>query len=131
MHVRPGLKRRAKTATKTDQPTPWNVVLIDDQEHSYEYVILMVRRLFGHSVEKGLKIAQAVDTQGRAVCLTTHKEHAELKRDQILAFGGDPFVAGSTIGMRAVIEPAEFEGDEEDSVDDEVNDSEHADRGAG
>jgi len=115
LRVRPGVQR--ETRADPDQPTPWNVVLLDDEDHSYEYVIVMMARLFGHSVERGFKIARAVDTQGRAVCLTTHKEHAELKRDQILAFGAHPLIAGSAGAMRAVIEPAEFEGDESDESD--------------
>ena len=48
-----------------------------------------------------------VDASGRVIVLTTHKERAELKRDQILAFGPDARIASSTISMRAVIEPAE------------------------
>lgn len=95
-------------------PVPWNVVLLDDDAHSYEYVIAMVQELFACSIEKGFLIASAVDSQGRAVCLTTHKEHAELKRDQILAFGKDPLIAGCKGSMSAIIEPAEFGGDEDD-----------------
>ncbi len=39
--------------------------------------------LFGYTAEKGYEIAKTVDTQGKAIVLTTTKEHAELKRDQI------------------------------------------------
>ncbi len=89
------------------------MVLLDDQDHTYEYVIRMVQALFGHSQERAYQIARRVDHDGRAVCLTTHKEHAELKRDQILAFGADPLMGPRSHGsMRAVIEPAEFAGDE-------------------
>ena len=35
------------------------------------------------------------------------RERAELKRDQILAFGPDATIASSTRSMRAIIEPAE------------------------
>lgn len=96
-----------------DQPRAWNVVLLDDQDHSYEYVIKMMMELFAHPLEKAFKIAEAVDNDGRAVCLTTHKEHAELKRDQILAYGKDALIARSAGSMSAVIEPAEFGGDDE------------------
>ena len=102
-----------KGRTDTDQPVPWNVVLIDDDDHTYEYVITMMQRLFGHPLEKAFGIAQRVDQDGRAVCLTTHKEHAELKRDQVLAFGPDRLMARSKGSMTCVIEPAEF-GDEDD-----------------
>lgn len=104
-----------KPKDDTDPPKRWNVVLIDDNDHSYEYVIAMMQKLFGHSIERGYQIAKKVDNDGRAVCLTTHKEHAELKRDQILGFGADPLMSTSKGSMTAVIEPAEFEGEHEDA----------------
>jgi ATP-dependent Clp protease adaptor protein ClpS len=112
----PTTQERTETRPDVEQPVPWNVVLIDDDEHSYEYVIMMMQELFAHPVERAFAIAKTVDTQGRAVCLTTHKEHAELKRDQILAYGKDPFMAVSKGSMTAVIEPAEFGADDEDGA---------------
>ena len=106
---------QTKPETDTDQPVPWNVVLLDDDFHSYEYVIQMMQQLFGFPIERAFKIAQTVDTEGRVVCMTTHKEHAELKRDQILAFGRDPRMSTSQGSMSAIIEPAEFGGEDDDT----------------
>ncbi|MFN0131186.1 MAG: ATP-dependent Clp protease adaptor ClpS [Phycisphaerales bacterium] len=92
---------------------PWNVVLLDDDGHSYDYVIEMVVSLFGHSKEKAFEIAKAVDTDGRPILLTTHKEHAEFKRDQVHAFGPDRRMAESAGSMSAVIEPAQCGGDDD------------------
>lgn len=103
---------RSKTRDESERPTPWNVVLLDDQDHSYDYVIRMVVRLFGVSAERAVAIAKEVDEQGRAVCLTTHKERAEFKRDQIHAFGTDPIIAMCHGSMSSIIEPAEFGGDD-------------------
>lgn len=100
------------TEPKTQQLPPWNVVLINDEEHTYEYVIRMMQEIFSHNKEKAFKLAKTVDTDGRAVCITTHKELAELKRDQITAFGRDPLMAVSKGPMTAIIEPAEFGGDD-------------------
>jgi len=93
--------------TDTRRLPPYHVVLHDDDEHSFEYVIEMMGKLFGHPAERGYQIARTVHTDGRAVVLTTTKEHAELKRDQIHAYGPDIFVAESTRSMRSHIEPAE------------------------
>jgi ATP-dependent Clp protease adaptor protein ClpS len=83
----------------------YHVVLWNDDDHTYEYVIVMLRRLFGHPPEKGLQIAEEVDRTGRAIVLTTTREHAELKRDQIHAFGADRLLARSKGSMSASIEP--------------------------
>jgi ATP-dependent Clp protease adaptor protein ClpS len=82
-------------------------VLWDDDKHTYEYVVIMVRELFGYPVEKGYLIAEEVDTRGRAILLTTTLEHAELKRDQIHAYGKDDRSSGCLGSMWSTIEPAE------------------------
>lgn len=97
---------------KPKQPWLWNVVLIDSDQHTYEYVMRMMQSLFHHPMERAYKIARAVDGEGRGVCLTTHKEHAELKRDQVIAFGRDPLMSQCKGSMHAVIEPAWGEGDD-------------------
>jgi len=84
----------------------YNVILWDDQDHSYEYVILMLQELFGHPLETAFKMAVEVDSTGRVIVLTTTMEHAELKRDQIAAFGKDDLIDGCAGSMTATIEPA-------------------------
>lgn len=98
-------RRRAQQQARPRRQPRYHVILWDDDDHSYEYVIHMMRALFGHSIERGFQIAEDVDTQGRAVCLTTTKEHAELKRDQIHAFGKDLLIPRCVGSMSASIEP--------------------------
>lgn len=97
-------------APKTKQPPkplpPYNVILLDDDDHTYQYVITMLGELFAHPLERAFKMAKEVDDTGRVIVLTTHKEKAELKRDQILAYGKDAQMARSKGSMSAVIEPA-------------------------
>jgi ATP-dependent Clp protease adaptor protein ClpS len=92
---------------KTRRQPPYNVVLLNDDDHTYEYVIEMLKQLFGHPIEKGIQLARVVDTQGRAIVCTTSMERAELKRDQIHAFGPDPRIPRCAGSMQAEIEPAE------------------------
>jgi ATP-dependent Clp protease adaptor protein ClpS len=99
------VKSRPEKERKPKRQPPYNVVLWDDDEHTYEYVIRMMKELFGHSSEKGFQIAELVDKAGKAVCLTTTREHAELKRDQIHAFGRDPLIPRCQGSMSATIEP--------------------------
>lgn len=99
-------KVKEKEEQKTKKQPPYNVVLLNDDDHSYEYVITMLQQLFGYSKEKGFLMAKEVDTSGRVIVLTTTKEHAELKRDQIHAFGPDPLIPRCQGSMSAEIEPA-------------------------
>jgi ATP-dependent Clp protease adaptor protein ClpS len=101
-------KKKRKTQEKTDQKRqpPYNVILLNDDDHSYDYVIGMLQQLFGYPPEKGFLMAEEVDKTGRVIVLTTSMEHAELKRDQIHAFGPDPFIVRCKGSMSAEIEPA-------------------------
>lgn len=96
-----------QTDEKLRYQPPYHVILLNDDDHSYAYVIVMLKELFGHPVEKGFELADRVDKQGRAIVLTTTREHAELKQDQIHAYGPDPTIARCQGSMSAVIEPAE------------------------
>jgi ATP-dependent Clp protease adaptor protein ClpS len=99
-------KVKEQEEQKTKKQPPYNVVLLNDDDHSYEYVIAMLQQLFGYPKEKGFMMAKEVDTTGRVIVLTTTKEHAELKRDQIHAFGPDPLIPRCQGSMSATIEPA-------------------------
>jgi ATP-dependent Clp protease adaptor protein ClpS len=97
--------RKVQEAKKPRRQPRYHVVLWDDDDHSYDYVVLMMKQVFGHGVERGFLIAKEVDSSGRAICLTTTKEHAELKRDQIHAFGRDHLIERCKGSMSASIEP--------------------------
>jgi len=103
--VRPRRKQQEQTNVKR-QP-PYNVILLNDDDHTFEYVISMLKQLFGYPETKGFQMAQEVHYNGRVIVLTTSMEHAELKRDQIHAFGPDPLSSRECKGsMSAMIEPA-------------------------
>ena len=100
-------QRKPQAARPKPKRQPrYHVVLWDDNDHSYAYVMTMLQKLFGHPLEKGYELATQVDKQGKAVVLTTTKEHAELKRDQIHAYGKDNFIKGCKGSMSASIEPS-------------------------
>jgi ATP-dependent Clp protease adaptor protein ClpS len=86
---------------------PYHVVLLDDDDHTYDYVIEMLQKLFGHSKEQAFLMASEVDTTGRVIVDTTTKERAELKRDQIHAYGADWRMPRCKGSMSSVIEPTE------------------------
>ncbi|HEX4145733.1 MAG TPA: ATP-dependent Clp protease adaptor ClpS [Pirellulales bacterium] len=95
-----------KTRTKAKRQPPYHVILWDDQDHSHAYVIVMLQQLFGYPPTKGFQLADEVDRRGRAIVATTTLERAELKRDQIRAFGKDILNGECPGSMYATIEPA-------------------------
>ena len=101
-------KAATKSKPKQEPKTlpPYNVVLLDDDDHTYEYVIEMLQKVFGHAIEKAYLMAKEVDKSGRVIVYTTHKELAELKCQQIVGFGKDVRLARSAGSMSALIEPA-------------------------
>jgi ATP-dependent Clp protease adaptor protein ClpS len=105
MVAEPQVEVENQTKKKPKRQPRYNVVLWDDSDHSYDYVVLMMKQVFRHPIEIGFQIAKEVDTSGRAICLTTTLEHAELKRDQIHAFGKDELIARCKGSMSATIEP--------------------------
>jgi ATP-dependent Clp protease adaptor protein ClpS len=94
-----------KKKPRRKQQPRYHVILWDDNDHTYGYVIQMMRELFGFQESRGMQIAEAVDQSGRAICMTTTRELAELKRDQIHAFGKDDVIRNCKGSMWASIEP--------------------------
>ena len=78
----PKVKPREREETRR-QP-PYNVILLNDDDHTVEYVVHMMQKLFGHPVERGLQIAREVHETGRCIVYTCTRELAELKQEQIL-----------------------------------------------
>ena len=101
----PATERETKRDTKRKRQHRYHVILWNDNDHTYEYVVVMLRKLFAHPLERGFQLAREVDKRGKAIVLTTTLEHAELKRDQIHAFGADRLIARCKGSMSATIEP--------------------------
>lgn len=96
---------KAKEAIQPRRQPAYNVVLLDDNDHSFPYVVEMLSRLFGHSRQRAWHLARQVDSLGRAVIDTTTLERAELKQMQIHEYGPDWRVDRPRGSMSALIEP--------------------------
>jgi ATP-dependent Clp protease adaptor protein ClpS len=83
----------------------YHVVLLDDDQHTYDYVIEMLGALFFLSVDTAYNHAVEVDTTGRTIVITCELPQAEFARDQIHGYGADPRMPKSKGPMRAVVQP--------------------------
>ena len=97
-------EREERQDTRPKRQPRYNVILWNDDDHTYAYVITMLMKLFGYPAEKGFQMAKEVDAEGRVIVLTTTLEHAELKRDQIHAYGKDNLIDECQGSMYATIE---------------------------
>jgi ATP-dependent Clp protease adaptor protein ClpS len=84
----------------------WHLVLLDDDDHSYEYVIAMLGSIFGYGTEKAFALARIVDTQGRVILETASRPQCERHQSQIHAYGADPAIPTTKGSMSAVLEEA-------------------------
>lgn len=94
-----------KKETADQQAPLYNVVLLDDDDHTYEYVVEMLQKLFCLSDSDAWNHAVEVDSTGRTIVLTCELAQAEFGRDQIHAYGADWRMPKSKGSMSAIVEP--------------------------
>src|SRR5262249_19704988 len=98
--VRPRVEREPELEPR------YHLVLLDDNDHTYDYVIELLGHVLGYGVEKSFALARVVDTQGRAIIETSSHEQVTAHQRQIHAYGADPRIARSAGSMSAIVEPA-------------------------
>ncbi len=102
--VRPRPKPSGKT--KSRLLPPFHVILENDDFHSFDFVISVLRKVFGISEERALEFAMQAHKTGRSIVWTGSKEVAELRLDQIHSFA-EIRADGAKLGpLGASIEPA-------------------------
>ena len=84
----------------------YRVVLLDDDDHTYDYVIEMLQKIFIFSLDQAYRHAEEVDTCGRTILITCELPEAEFARDQIHAYGPDWRLPHSHGSVAALVEPA-------------------------
>ena len=91
-----------------DQLVPlYRVVLLDDNDHTYDYVIEMLQHIFVFSLDQAYRHAEEVDRCGRTVLITCELAEAEFGKGQIHSYGRDWRLERSRGSMSAVVEPAQ------------------------
>lgn len=86
---------------------PYHVIVKDDDDHTYEYVVRMLMKIFLHTEELAFGLAEKLDNEGQVIVDTTSKERAEFKQEQIHGYGRDHLIERCQGSMTCVIEPAE------------------------
>ena len=99
--------REVEESSTEDALEPlFHLVLLDDDYHTYDYVIEMLGKLFGYGREKAFVLARIVDTHGRVIVETAGREKVTRDQDKIHGYGPDHRIPASKGSMSAVVEEA-------------------------
>jgi ATP-dependent Clp protease adaptor protein ClpS len=100
-------KTKPRDETRSRRVPPYHVILENDEVHTFEFVVDVLRKALGYATEHALQLTMQAHQTGRAVVWTGPKEVAELKAEQIRTFheirAGDKAKLGP---LGCTIEPA-------------------------
>ena len=85
--------REKHSSRKPKKLPPYAVVVLNDDLHTFQYVIDTFRKVFGYPTFKCFRLATSIHIQGRTIVWSGSKEVAELKRDQIRSAGPDLYAS--------------------------------------
>jgi ATP-dependent Clp protease adaptor protein ClpS len=84
----------------------YHLVLLNDDTHTFHYVVLMLRDVFNISPRRGFALASEIDKQGRAVVFTGSLDQVNYKRTQVVEYGPDRWARRSEGPLDVAIEKA-------------------------
>lgn len=105
--VKPAKPRLAPVQPERETEPLFHVVLHDDDDHTYRYVVEMIVKIFGYDPAKAFDMACEVDENGVVILATLDEELARWRVRQIHDYGADPYSKNSKGSMKATLEPAE------------------------
>ena len=86
-HTTPGVRAATETDTlgeiRTRTIPPYNVILLNDDHHSMEFVMEVLTSVLGVAPERAYQFMMEAHESGRAIIWTGSREVAELKHEQI------------------------------------------------
>lgn len=81
-----GLGVATRTRTRTKQPTPYRVLMLNDDYTPMEFVVLCLQQFFRMSIEDATRVMLHVHQKGVGVCGVFTYEVAETKVGQVMDF---------------------------------------------
>ena len=81
-----GLGVATRTRTRTKKPTPYKVLMLNDDYTPMEFVVLCLQRFFRMGVEDATRVMLQVHQKGVGVCGVFTYEVAETKVTQVTDF---------------------------------------------
>jgi ATP-dependent Clp protease adaptor protein ClpS len=75
-----------RTRTRTKKPTPYRVLMLNDDYTPMEFVVLVLQRFFRMNIEEATQVMLHVHQRGVGVCGVFSYEVAETKVSQVIDF---------------------------------------------
>jgi ATP-dependent Clp protease adaptor protein ClpS len=82
----PSTEPRQREETRTRRLPPYNVILENDDHHTMEFVVEVLQKVLGCTIERAVQFMLEAHESGRAIIWTGPKEVAELKAEQVTSF---------------------------------------------
>jgi ATP-dependent Clp protease adaptor protein ClpS len=77
---------KTRSSERTRRIPPYHVILENDDHHTFEFVVEVLRKALGCAEERAILLTNEAHTRGRAVVWTGPKEVAELKMEQMQTY---------------------------------------------
>jgi ATP-dependent Clp protease adaptor protein ClpS len=106
---RPGVEDAPVGDVETwlEEQPPYSVILHNDDINGFDYVIKVLRKVFGYGYPKAFWHTMQAHISGRSAVWTGSLEVAELRAEQIVSCGPDPAMAHKGARpLRVTVEPA-------------------------
>lgn len=84
-----GVGIATRTRIKTKKPTPYKVLMLNDDYTPMEFVVLCLQRFFRMGMEDATRVMLHVHQKGVGVCGVFSYEVAEIKVTQVMDFARD------------------------------------------
>lgn len=94
------------TQDQTKTLRHWKVVLFNDEDHTYDYVVALLVAVCGMAKEQAFRCAVEVDLTGRTVVFYGTKEDCARLSGKINTWGADHRLLRSRGSMNSAVEPA-------------------------
>lgn len=88
----------------TELAPVFKVVLFDDDEHTYDYVVELLVDCCSLSRESAFRCAVEVDVQGKTTVFFGTRDECRRRCERILAYGADPRLQRSKGSMKAEVQ---------------------------
>jgi ATP-dependent Clp protease adaptor protein ClpS len=92
-----------QTMEETQVSPQWKVILLDDDEHTYDYVVEMLMHACSLSKESAFRCAVEVDLSGETTVFYGTHEECKRRQGKIHGYGADPRLLRSRGSMQADI----------------------------